>query len=110
MENTYYTQEQLKTLKDIGAVQHFNTVLDSDYMRSASLDMCTVVADIYDEVTGGKVSRNFGCKSCVYNLYRDAGRIYRNTLAHIQSENLKKAREAKKQNKEVKNKEKDGSK
>ena len=110
MENTYYTQEQIKTLKDLDVIKHFNTVLDSDYKRATSSEQDNTVADIYDAVTGGKVSRTFACKSCVYNLYRDAGRIYRNTLAHIQCENLKKAREAKKQNKEVKNKEKDASK
>ena len=44
------------------------------------------MADIYDAATGGKVSRNFSCKSCVFNLYRKAGELYRETLEFMKKE------------------------
>lgn len=73
----YYTKEQMKRLEDIGAVQHFNTVIDSQYKRGTTTQVDNQVADIYDEATHSKVSRNFACKTCVMNLYRNAGQLYR---------------------------------
>lgn len=91
----YYTEEQIKRLKEIGAVQHFSTVLDSQYKRGTSSALDNEVADIYDAATGGKVSRTFTCKSCVYNLYAKAGKLYRQSLDYIKKERMRKAREAK---------------
>lgn len=98
----FYTKEQIKQLEDLGAVQHFNSVLDSQYKRGTSNDLDNQVADIYDAATGGKVQRTFACKTCVMNLYRNAGQLYRKTLQYFkqkqaeqQREQLRKAREAK---------------
>lgn len=100
----YYTNEQIKTLKKLDVIKHFDTVLDSQFKRGTTSEQDNLVADIYDAATGGKVSRTFACKSCVYNLYRKAGELYRESLAHIKSENMRKAREAK-NNKNKDNKE-----
>ena len=100
----FYTKEQMKQLEDLGAVQHFNSVLDSQYKRGTSNDLDNKVADIYDAATGGKVQRTFACKTCVMNLYRNAGQLYRKTLQYFkqkQAEQLKKAREAKEAKKEL---------
>ena len=91
----YYTKEQITELKELDVIQHFNTALDSDYKRGTSSTQDNKVADIYDAATGGKVNRNFSCKSCVFNLYRNAGELYRKTLEWQKKENLRKAREAK---------------
>ena len=61
-------------------------MLDSDYKRGTSSVQDNKVADIYDAATGGKVSRNFSCKSCVFNLYRKAGELYRETLEFMKKE------------------------
>lgn len=90
-----YTKEQIAELKKLDVIQHFKTVLDSDYKRGTSSVQDNKVADIYDAATGGKVSRNFSCKSCVFNLYRKAGELYRETL-----EWMKKEKELKKKNKD----------
>lgn len=90
-----YTKEQIAELKKLDVIQHFKTVLDSDYKRGTSSVQDNKVADIYDAATGGKVSRNFSCKSCVFNLYRKAGELYRETL-----EWMKKDKELKKKNKD----------
>lgn len=81
-----YTKEQIAELKKLDVIQHFKTVLDSDYKRGTSSVQDNKVADIYDAATGGKVSRNFSCKSCVFNLYRKAGEIYRETLEFMKKE------------------------
>ena len=90
-----YSKEQIAELKKLDVIQHFKTVLDSDYKRGTSSIQDNKVADIYDAATGGKVSRNFSCKSCVFNLYRKAGELYRETLEFMKKENIRKAREAK---------------
>lgn len=90
-----YTKEQIAELKKLDVIQHFKTVLDSDYKRGTSSVQDNKVADIYDAATGGKVSRNFSCKSCVFNLYRKAGELYRETL-----EWMKKEKELKKKGKD----------
>ena len=90
-----YTKEQIAELKKLDVIQHFTTALDSDYKRGTSSVQDNKVADIYDAATGGKVSRNFSCKSCVFNLYRKAGELYRETL-----EWMKKEKELKKKNKD----------
>lgn len=90
-----YTKEQIAELKKLDVIQHFKTALDSDYKRGTSSVQDNKVADIYDAATGGKVSRNFSCKSCVFNLYRKAGELYRETL-----EWMKKEKELKKKNKD----------
>lgn len=90
-----YTKEQIAELKKLDVIQHFKTVLDSDYKRGTSSIQDNKVADIYDAATGGKVSRNFSCKSCVFNLYRKAGELYNATL-----EWMKKEKELKKKNKD----------
>lgn len=81
-----YTKEQIAELKKLDVIQHFKTALDSDYKRGTSSVQDNKVADIYDAATGGKVSRNFSCKSCVFNLYRKAGELYRETLEFMKKE------------------------
>ena len=81
-----YTKEQIAELKKLDVIQHFTTALDSDYKRGTSSVQDNKVADIYDAATGGKVSRNFSCKSCVFNLYRKAGELYRETLEFMKKE------------------------
>lgn len=91
----YFNKEQIKQLKDADVIKHFDTVLDSDYKRGTTSEQNNMVADIYDAATGGKVSRNFGCKSCIYNLYRNAGKLYRQSVEFQKKESMRIAREAK---------------
>lgn len=96
----YYSKEQIKKLKELDVIQHFNTVLDSEYKRGTFKETDEKVADIYEEATGKQISRNFSCKLCVFNLYRDAGKLYRESELYYKQENLRKAREAKQNKKE----------
>ena len=102
-----FTKKQIKEIEKLDVVKHFNTVIDSQYKRGTTSTQDNSLADIYDEATGGKVSRNFSCKTCVYNLYRNAGMLYRKSIEFYKQEqlnNLQKARDKAKENK-LKNKE-----
>ena len=81
-----YTKEQIAELKKLDVIQHFTTALDSDYKRGTSSVQDNKVADIYDAATGGKVSRNFSCKSffiknlfslcnCLISYFRNSNQI-----------------------------------
>lgn len=94
-----YTKEQIKRIKELDVVKHFDTVLDSEFKRGTTSVQDNTLADIYDEATGGKVARTFNCKSCVYNLYRSAGLLYRESLKYLKKEQMQKARDAKGQKK-----------
>ena len=103
----YYTKNQMEELKNLNVIQHFNTVLNSEYKRGTYKETDNKLADIYEAATGKKVARNFNCKLCVYNLYRDAGKLYRETEKYYKYENLRKAREAKQLKQLNNNKEKE---
>ena len=98
-----YTKEQIKKLKELDVIQHFNTVLNSDYKRGTFKATDEAVANIYEQASGNKVSRNFSCKLCVFNLYRDAGKLYFESEKYWKQEAMKKAREAKQNKKEESN-------
>lgn len=91
-----FSKQDLKELKDMGAVEHFDTILNSDFKRGTPHAMNVRVAELLDAARGQVVNRNLSCRSCVYELYKQAGRLYYESLAHIQKENLEKARAAKK--------------
>lgn len=101
MEKKYFTKQQMKSLEDLNAIRYFDTVLDSDFKRGTPDSLNNAVADIYDEATGEKISRNFGCKVCCFNLYKKAGTLYRSSKAYYDTQQkikMQKAREAKKNN------------
>lgn len=100
MEKKYYSKEEIKKLKELDVIQHFDTVLDSQFKRGTFTTTDNAVADIYEEATGTKVSRQFSCKSCVFNLYKNAGILYRESEKFYKQEAMRKAREAKNQNKD----------
>lgn len=91
-----FSKEEIKELKTLGAVEHFDTILNSQYKRWTPHPMNVRVAELLDAARGQVVNRNLSCKSCVYELYKQAGRLYYDSLAEIQKENLEKARAAKK--------------
>ena len=97
MEKKYFTKQQMKSLEDLNAIRHFDTVLDSGFKRGTPDSLNNAVADIYDEATGEKISRNFGCKVCCFNLYKKAGTLYRSSKAYYDAQQkikMQKAQEA----------------
>jgi hypothetical protein len=72
--NRRFTREELEQLKD--AEIHFRTTINSKYKRATGSKLDTLVADLYDAATGGKIVRNFTCGICSYNMYLEIGRKY----------------------------------
>jgi len=72
--NRRFTKEELEQLKD--AEIHFRTTINSQYKRATGSKLDTLVADLYDAATGGKIVRNFTCGICSYNMYLEIGRKY----------------------------------
>lgn len=95
-----YTKEQIQQLKDLNVIQYFSTVLNSGFKRGTLRELDEKVADIYEQATSTKVSRNFSCKLCVFNLYRDAGKLYYDSELYYKQQAMKKAREAKQNKKD----------
>ncbi len=99
-----FTEEQIKQLEKLDVIRHFNTVIDSEYKRGTFRTTDEQLADIYETATNTKVNRNFNCKTCVFNLYRNAGLLYRKSLDYIKKSKMEKVRQAKqnKKNKPIK--------
>ena len=95
-----FTEEQIKQLEKLDVIRHFNTVLDSEFKRGTFRTTDEHLADIYEKATNTKVNRNFNCKNCVYNLYRNAGLLYRQSLEYIKKSKMEKVRQAKQNKKD----------
>ena len=80
-----FTKEQMEILETNGYPKHFDTVLISKYKRGTTSKENNLLADLYDAATGEKISRQFSCKTCVYELYRKAGLLYKETLNYYLS-------------------------
>ena len=80
MTKKYFTQEQLAALKP--AEEYFNTVVNSHYKRASYKELNDLVADLYEEVTGEKLARNWSCGTCVITAFEKAGKLYYESLEH----------------------------
>lgn len=76
-----FTPEQLEKLKK--AEVHF-TQAKNGYVKYASRDLHTLVADTYYEATGQKIPANWSCGICILNLYRKVGSIYFKDLEELE--------------------------
>lgn len=72
--NRRFTKEELEQLQV--AEIHFRTVINSAYKRATGPKLDTIVADLYDKATGGKIQRNFSCGICSFNMYKQIGEKY----------------------------------
>ena len=81
----YFTKEQIERLAD--AVEYFNTAVNANYKRASTVTLNNLVADIYLEATGKVLNRNWGCGTCVLNAYKEAGRLYYDSVKHYEEEN-----------------------
>ena len=87
--NKIFTKEQIAKLKEF---EHdFHTVLDLKYKRNNSRTDLNVMADIYEETTGVKLNRDYGCPNCQYTLVGKVGQLYRKSVAYWAEEAQKEA-------------------
>lgn len=71
-----FTKEQIKEIEDMGMVIHFHTVVESGFKRGTFSKDDNRLADLYEAATGTVVKRNFSCKVCCFNFYKDCGKLY----------------------------------
>lgn len=71
-----YTAKQVEELKNLGAIAHFRTVVNAQYLRNVPTNLTKEVERIYKEASDDKTSFNLACRSCVYDLYNRAGKLY----------------------------------
>ena len=86
--NKIFTKEQIAKLKDFE--RDFHTVLDLKYKRNNTRTDLNVMADIYEECTGIKLNRDYGCPNCQYTLVGKVGELYRKSVAYWADEDAKK--------------------
>ena len=87
--NKIFTKEQIAKLKEFE--RDFHTVLDLKYKRNNSRTDLNVMADIYEECTGIKLNRDYGCPNCQYTLVGKVGQLYRKSVAYWAEEAQKEA-------------------
>lgn len=85
--NKIFNKEQLTKLKEFE--QDFHTVLDLKYKRNNTRADLNTMADIYEETTGVKVNRDYGCPNCQYTLVAKVGELYRKSVAYWTEEDAK---------------------
>ena len=78
--NKIFTKEQIAKLKEFE--RDFHTVLDLKYKRNNSRTDLNVMADIYEDCTGIKLNRDYGCPNCQYTLVGKVGQLYRKSVAY----------------------------
>ena len=86
MKEYRLTKEDMAVLKKYEAV--FNTVVHQNYKRGTTDADNRFIADFFDKVTGEKHSRNFGCSSCLFNIWKGVGTIYYNNAQRLMKEDL----------------------
>ena len=85
--NKIFTKEQITKLKEFE--RDFHTVLDLKYKRNNTRTDLNVMADIYEETTGVKLNRDYGCPNCQYTLVGKVGQLYRKSIAYWAEEETK---------------------
>lgn len=85
--NKIFTKEQISKLKEFE--RDFHTVLELKYKRNNTRADLNVMADIYEECTGIKLNRDYGCSNCQYTLVGKVGQLYRKSVAYWAEEDEK---------------------
>lgn len=74
MDKMIFNKEQLTALYD--AEIHFKSATTQGIVKNCPRWLVDKVADIYEDATGSKVNRNWGCSVCVFNFLCLVGKIY----------------------------------
>lgn len=77
-----FTNKQIELLSPYES--HFHTVLFAKYKRATSSRGNDLVADLYEEVSGEIITRNWSCNHCIYSLFDKCGKLYYASLEAAQ--------------------------
>ena len=85
--NKVFTKEQITKLKEFE--RDFHSVLDLKYKRNNSRAEMEKIASIYEEATHEKISKDWACNVCQYNIVAKVGELYRKSVAYWTEEDAK---------------------
>ena len=74
----YFNEKQLNELRPYE--HHFYTATKENYKRATPSTLNDKIADLYQEVTGNKLNRNWTCGTCVLNAFKAVGELYYQSL------------------------------
>ena len=86
--NKVFTKEQIEALKFME--KDFHTVLDLKYKRNNTKAEMEKITSIYEEATHEKISKDWACNVCQYNIVAKVGELYRKSVAYWAEEDAKK--------------------
>lgn len=92
----YFTKDDINILMKYE--YYFSTVIKYNYKRNTTRQINDEVADVYERTTNEKLSRNYSCSSCVFNIFKTVGKLYFDSIEYWKNED-KKALEQPKNNK-----------
>lgn len=87
--NKVFTKEQIEALKFME--KDFHTVLDLKYKRNNSRAEMEKISSIYEEATHEKISKDWACNVCQFNIVAKVGELYRKSVAYWAEEAQKEA-------------------
>ena len=70
----YFNEKQLKKLEPI--VQYLITVERAQFKKATTPGENEIAAEVWEEYSGEKQQRSWGCSNCVYNLFKKVAQIY----------------------------------
>lgn len=80
----YFTQEQIDKLQFME--KHFRTVVKCQWKSATTVKDNNIVADIYEETTGEKLKRNWGCNNCIFNVFKKVGTLYFESINYLEKQ------------------------
>lgn len=86
--NKVFTKEQIEALKFME--KDFHTVLDLKYKRNNTRAEMEKITSIYEEATHEKISKDWACNVCQYNIVAKVGELYRKSVTYWAEEDAKK--------------------
>lgn len=70
----YFSKEDIEKLREYE--YYFTTTVKYNYKRNTTRDVNEYVADIYDMATNEKITRNYSCNKCVFDMFNTIGKLY----------------------------------
>lgn len=70
----YFNEKQLKKLEPI--TQYLITVERAQFKKATTPGENEIAAEVWEEYSGEKTQKSWGCANCVYNLFKKVAQVY----------------------------------
>ena len=86
--NKIFTKEQIAKLKEFE--RDFHTSIHLKYKRNNTRADLDKMANVYEECTGVKISRQYSCPQCQFTLVCRVGELYYTSVDYWKKQDAKK--------------------